>query len=177
MPTLILVTTKNTKTPKDTLRMCCRCGACAPRRVVVESVGAFGGARSTFLACRALAAMGVGGVVIGDAGAGPRGVGECAPARTKTASEFLHCVRAAKAAAQRELDELHAEAGAAAGMLVLARTLVAEKLRDRTSLPREEEGERDAKEEMEREREEVEEMQRLRAAVSCGADGVLIDVV
>ena len=148
--------------------MCCRCGACAPRRVVVESVGAFGGARATFLACRALAAMGVGGVVIGDG---------ISPARTKTASEFLHCVRAAKAAAQRELDELHAEAGAAAGMLVLARTLVAEKLRDRTSLPREEEGERDAKEEMEREREEVEEMQRLRAAVSCGADGVLIDVV
>lgn len=148
--------------------MCCRCGACAPRRVVVESVGAFGGARATFLSCRALAAMGVGGVVIGD------GIG---PARTKTASEFLHCVRAAKAAAQRELDELHAQAGAAAGMLVLARTLVAQKLRDRTRLPREEEGERAEEEEMERGREEVEEMQRLRAAVSCGADGVLVDVV
>ena len=129
-------------------------GACPPRSLLVESSSAFGNPRLTFHAARTLSDMGVGGILLGDAvGGGLGGVRSGATqARggVRAAKEMLHCVRAAKAAGQH-----HGGAVSDGRLLVLVRSLVSQ---SEGLFPR------------------GEELRRLRAALACGADGVVVDV-
>jgi hypothetical protein len=138
-------------------------GACAPRWLLVESSSAFGEPKLTFLAARALSDMGVGGVLLGDAVGGAWGRFRAGATQVKAGTEMLHCVRAAKAASQ------HEGVAEAEQLLVLVRTLV-------TQNERGEARQHQVQDDGEEERTEREELQRLRAAMACGADGVVVDV-
>ena len=139
-------------------------GACAPRSLLVESSSAFGEPKLTFLAARTLSDMGVGGVLLGDAVGGAWGRVRAGAARVKAGTEMLHCVRAAKAASQHEVG-----AESDGQFLVLVRTLVTHNERGEAQRHQVRDG-------GEAERAEKEELQRLRAAIACGADGVVVDV-
>jgi hypothetical protein len=139
-------------------------GACAPRSLLVESSSAFGEPKLTFLAARTLSDMGVGGVLLGDAVGGAWGRVRAGAARVKAGTQMLHCIRAAKAASQHE-----GGAESDGQFLVLVRTLVTQNERGEARRHEVQDG-------GEEERTEREELQRLRAAVACGADGVVVDV-
>lgn len=148
-------------------------GACAPRSLLVESSSAFGEPKLTFLAARTLSDMGVGGVLLGDAVCGAWGGIRAGAIRMKAGTEMLHCVRAAKAASQHE-----GGPESEGQFLVLVRTLVTQA--ERREVRRhgvydggEEETGHIAPPVLDEQREEL---QRLRAALACGADGVVVDV-
>jgi hypothetical protein len=107
--------------------------------------------------------MGVGGVLLGDAVGGAWGRFRAGATQVKAGTEMLHCVRAAKAASQ------HEGVAEAEQLLVLVRTLV-------TQNERGEARQHQVQDDGEEERTEREELQRLRAAMACGADGVVVDV-